>query len=463
MSVFRNHAKGFKVNPKGDFTSPQTIEEDVATRMPVARNHVFAHFMVGNTYPYTIDDWYEDIKLAASQDIDGFVLNVGAEDWQRHRCADCFAASRRLPGSASFKFFFSFDMSSIPGNAADDIQFFRNYLGTHARDPRMFRHPRTGGVVISTFSGENCTFGKGSMESGWAHLKFELNKIFPIYFVPSFFIDPACYPSISAMDGAFNWNGGWPLHLEAGMPRSQIVNAALDSDLIHIQNLTHGRTFMAAVSPWFFTHYGPDSWNKNWIYRGDDWLFVRRWEQLISMRDQIDVAQIISWNDYGESHYIGPIRGAQPNSQAWVDGYPHEAWLTLNRYYAKAFQTGIYPTITKDRIFMWARPHPKDAQAADKAPRPNNWELTDDTAWVVVFAIAPSTIAFSTSEDPTEKQNALVQAGVSKLSFSLKPNAGMKVSLLRDNKTVVECIPMGYRFESRPGVYNFNAHVSMSP
>ena len=62
----------------------------------------------------------------------------------------------------------------------------------------------------------------------------------------------------------------------------------------------------------FPKHYGPDSWNKNvrisfvwwdraywvkkWIYRGDDWLFVRRWEQLIAMRHRVDIAQVISWN-----------------------------------------------------------------------------------------------------------------------------------------------------------------------
>jgi hypothetical protein len=33
-----------------------------------------------------------------------------------------------------------------------------------------------------------------------------------------------------------------------------------------------------------------------WIYRGDDWLLVRRWEQLIAMRRNIDIVQFISWN-----------------------------------------------------------------------------------------------------------------------------------------------------------------------
>ena len=79
--------------------------------------------------------------------------------------------------------------------------------------------------------------------------------------------------------------------------------------------------------------------------------------------------------DYGESHYVGPIKGAQPNSEAWVDGYPHVGWLYLNAYFASAFQTGKFPTITKDQIFVWARPHPKDAITKDTVPRPRNWQL----------------------------------------------------------------------------------------
>lgn len=45
---------------------------------------------------------------------------------------------------------------------------------------------------------------------------------------------------------------------------------------------------------------------------------------MIAARDSVDIVEIVTWNDYGESHYIGPIKGAQPNSQAWVDGYDHQ-------------------------------------------------------------------------------------------------------------------------------------------
>jgi glucan endo-1,3-alpha-glucosidase len=94
-----------------------------------------------------------------------------------------------------------------------------------------------------------------------------------IHFIPAFFVDPARYPAISALDGVFNvllifcvrhsvrahvrqWNGGWPLHLTPTHPRREIELPTLDTDTYHLHNLG-GRTFMAAVSPWFFTVRNP--------------------------------------------------------------------------------------------------------------------------------------------------------------------------------------------------------------
>jgi len=44
--------------------------------------------MVGNTYPYTRDDWLEDIVQAHDAGIDGFTLNMGTDEWQPARVAD---------------------------------------------------------------------------------------------------------------------------------------------------------------------------------------------------------------------------------------------------------------------------------------------------------------------------------------------------------------------------------------
>ena len=50
--------------------------------------------------------------------------------------------------------------------------------------------------------------------------------------------------------------------------------------------------------------------------------------------------------------------------------------MALTAYFARAFREGRLPPVEKDQIFMWARPHPKDAEARnDNVPRPDNWEL----------------------------------------------------------------------------------------
>jgi glucan endo-1,3-alpha-glucosidase len=53
-----------------------------------SQKYVIAHHMVGNTFPYTLDDWTDDITLAHASGIDGFALNMGSDSWEPARVAD---------------------------------------------------------------------------------------------------------------------------------------------------------------------------------------------------------------------------------------------------------------------------------------------------------------------------------------------------------------------------------------
>src|SRR5688500_4058780 len=68
------------------------------------------------------------------------------------------------------------------------------------------------------------------------------------------------------------------------------------------------KPYMMPVSPWFFTNL--PGYNKNWLWNGND-LWYDRWTQVLSLDPQPEFLQIISWNDYGESHYIGPLDDRQ--------------------------------------------------------------------------------------------------------------------------------------------------------
>lgn len=47
-----------------------------------ANKAVFAHFMMGNAFPYTQKDFEDDVKLASASGIDAFALNIGTDSWQ---------------------------------------------------------------------------------------------------------------------------------------------------------------------------------------------------------------------------------------------------------------------------------------------------------------------------------------------------------------------------------------------
>ncbi|KAG8839265.1 hypothetical protein FRB91_007114 [Serendipita sp. 411] len=422
---------------------------------------VVAHHMVGNTYPYTVEDWKRDIQLASSHSIDGFVLNVGRDDWMTARVDDAYAAAQSVGNG--FKLCLSLDMTSLPCATLQDVQTLQHWVSRYAHHPNQLIY--RGKPLVSTFAGEGCTYG-GSFATAWTEFKKGLGG--NIHFVPSLFTNPAILNTLPFLDGIFNWNGGWPTQLNEQSSASQIEQAinSLNTDALLLSGMSD-KTYTAAVSPWFFTHYGPDTWNKNWIYRGDDWLFAKRWEELIGMRDRVGIVEVISWNDYGESHYIGPIAGAQPNSQAWVDGFDHQGWLEMTSYYAQAFKTGSFPVIAEDKVFVWARPHPKDASAPDHVPRPQFADLTDDFFWVVIFAKSPATAILhapppnldSNSVDHNAAMIVDIPAGVHKLRYPLLPGRTMAVRLERSGNVDLDYRADGFVFNPSPNVYNFNAWV----
>ncbi|KAF8967166.1 glycosyl hydrolase family 71-domain-containing protein [Flammula alnicola] len=455
--------------------------------------YVVAHHMVGNTFPYTVQDWADDIALAHASGIDGFALNMGTDDWQPARVSDAYQAAQQ--SNLDFKLFLSLDMSYLlPLRLPNDAQNLRNLVNSYASHPNQLQYDSR--AFVSTFAGESCNFGQGSVPDGWKN-QFTQHPDLQgkIYFVPAFFIDPTTFKDFAdVMDGDFNWNSGWPIQVTTSFaqnalsqfnssqqttasPFSHPLSASVSSVLSNMQlalsqfigstatdeqhlsglaalsgaiqardGQSSKRAYMGAVSPWFFTHYGPDSFNKNFIYLSDQHLYSKRWESLISSRDQFDVVEVLTWNDYGD--------------QAWTDGMNHTAWLELTQYYSTAFKTGQYPEIQKDKIFMWSRPHSTNAQSPDPVPQPTNFQLFEDAVWAVVLTTAPSTVTLSTSSNSNDSKTFQVPAGLSKLAIPITPGGTMKGVIERDGQTIVELNPTDFTFQGSPQTYNFNAFVA---
>ncbi|KAI0822261.1 glycoside hydrolase [Trametes gibbosa] len=441
---------------------------------------VVAHHIVGLTAAFTLNDWTSDITLAQANGIDGFALNVGNDPFTTTQVQNAFQAAEQL--NSNFKLFFSFDMSSFPCSSANDGAAIRSLTNQFASRPAQLQVD--GKAFVSTFAGESCTFGAGDVPSGWrTQFTQHPDTVGKIHFVPAFFVDPSQFNTFSGvMDGDFNFNSGWPLTISAADAPQQLpgvnlnsVNAAgatalqrfigsFDTDNQHISQLASvqgsARTYMAAVAPWFFTHFGADTFNKNFVFDGDEHLWVRRWENLIANRDKVSLIEIVTWNDFGESHYIGPNNHGQlpPGSEKWVDGFDHQGFLDLTKYFATQFKTGQAPPVTKDRLVMWARPHPKDANANDPVGTPKDFQLFQDKLWAVVLATADGEVTLQTSD--TTSQTFPVKAGANKLSLALTPGGFMHGTLTRNGQTVIDLKPDGYKFDPNPATFNYNAFVA---
>jgi glucan endo-1,3-alpha-glucosidase len=173
----------------------------------------------------------------------------------------------------------------MPCSSPGDAAALRDYITRYADHPNQLRY--NGQVFASTFAGDTCTFGSGSSVEGWkSQFVDQLTGNNKVHFVPAFFADPNTFKNFdNVIDGVYNWNSGWPAELTAEKASSllQPLGGSLDNgldspvlndligsikpDKVYLGGLSSmpsaAKTYMAAVSPWFFTHYGPNSFNKN--------------------------------------------------------------------------------------------------------------------------------------------------------------------------------------------------------
>jgi len=381
------------------------------------------HHIVGNTNSYQIANWKNDIQMIQAKGVDALALNMGADDWEITQIANAYQAAESL--GTGFKLFISFDFTSLNCVLSDLVSI----VGPYVNHPNQFKV--NGKPMISSYSGE--CLGN----SGWQSLKDQTGG-YLMPFIPGLEGNFNQWP---ALDSWYCWGCAWP-------QGNYAENTA--GDLYYIGQL--GAKYATTVSVWMYTHFS----YKNWYLRGDDWLINSRWEEIISMRDSLTFVEMVTWNDFGESDYFGPIEGDQPDGTTWATNFPHTAWFDMSQYYITAFKTGTYPAITQDAIYYWARPHPASAIASgDSLPQPTGHDWTEDSMWAAVFATSPASVTLQIGSSSSTFQ---VTAGVNKLKIPLAVGQ-MSVKMVRNGQTIIEGASTGYTYINNPVLYNYNAWV----
>jgi hypothetical protein len=91
-------------------------------------------------------------------------------------------------------------MTVIPCTEAADTALLQKYIKTYNTHPNIMQF--NGKMLISTFSGEKCTFGQSSVDAGW--MTAVKTGLPPVHFIPFFPVEPGTFGSYKSIDGAFN-------------------------------------------------------------------------------------------------------------------------------------------------------------------------------------------------------------------------------------------------------------------
>ncbi|KAM0154948.1 hypothetical protein ACHAPG_006173 [Botrytis cinerea] len=390
--------------------------------------YVFAHFMVGIVENYKLSDWKMDMAHAQEIGIDGFALNCASID---SYTPTQLALAYRAAEETGFHVFISFDFAYWNNGNTNNIT---DYMNQYASHPGQMQY--NGGAVVSTFVGDYFD---------WAPVKAGTNH--SIFAIPMM-QDPieASYLTTS-FDGAFSWLA-WPTDGGNSIIPGPMSTSWDDKFLTYLK----GKPYMAPVSPWFSTHFN----SKNWVFISEE-LITDRWNQMLAMQPAL--IEIISWNDFGESHYISP---PEPNhkddgSSQWADGFPHDGWRVISKPYIAAYKAGAStPTVTEDQLVYWYRPTPKGITCTnDTLGPPNGREMLADDIFVTTLLTKPATLVV-TSGDKTPV-SIDVPAGIVTTNFTM--GVGNQYFMVTRKGSPVLNGYGGLNIVDKCEKYNFNAYV----
>lgn len=402
-------------------------------------------------------DYDSDMQLAKDLGIDAFALNIGTDDFTDEQLAYAYESA----ANNDMKVFISFDFNWF--SPTDDATKVGEMIANYSSYSSQLKVD--GKVFASSFAGDGLDVSSVKSAAGT-----------DVFFAPNF--SPAKTSDVDVVDGALNWMG-WDSNGENKAPTPNENVTVVQGD-VHYNTWLGTKSYIAPVSPWFSTHYGIEvSYSKNFIFPSD-LLWQDRWNQVLEKQPQF--VEIITWNDYGESHYIGPLSSKHYDDGAskWVNDMPHDGFRDVAKPYIAAYKAGASSPdayVTEDQIVYWYRPtlstvecdstdNTMGGDSSNNASgnyfigKPNGYQQLSDSVFVVTMLTADGSLTV-TSGNNTQTFEA--KAGVN--TFQVDMGTGQqKFSLTRDSKTVLSGTSLKeIQDECICGIYNFNAYVGTLP
>ncbi|KAL4948395.1 glycosyl hydrolase family 71-domain-containing protein [Aspergillus filifer] len=434
---------------------PQTHKNIARQNGTTSDRLVFCHFMIGiSSNRQSAADYDRDMQQAKDLGIDAFALNIGVDPFTDTQLQYAYESA----ANNDMKVFISFDFNWYHTDQAAAVG---SKIAQYASEPAQLMVDDK--VFVSSFAGDGIDVAQIESSAGT-----------DIFWAPNYHPGQGDFGDV---DSALNWMA-WDNDGNNKAPKPGANITVADGDQAYIDALG-GKPYLAPASGWFFTHFGGEvSYSKNWVFPGD-LLWYNRWREILELAPRF--VEIVTWNDYGESHYIGPLSSPHTDDGAskWVMDMPHNGWLEMSRPFIAAYKAGETSPdnyISDEKLIYWYRPTPKDVEcdstdttmggSPDNSTgnffrgRPDGWDIMQDEVFVVSLLKSPATIQVTsgdneeTFEAPAGASAFAAPMGVGTQSFAIVRD-GETVSSETSLKDIVdECICR---------IYNFNAYVGVVP
>jgi hypothetical protein len=403
---------------------------------------VFAHFMMGIvSNRESSADYDADMQRAKSAGIDAFALNIGTDSYNDQQLGFAYQSA----AENDMKLFISFDFNYWSTSQGAQVgQKIAQYAGQAAQ------LKVDGKVFASSFVGDGLDVASVRAAAGQE-----------IYFAPNF--RPGFGTDFAPVDCALNWMA-WNSNGNNRAPSGGTNVTVLDGDETY-KSLLQSRDYIAPVSPWFVTHFGASSgYPKNWMFPSD-LLWYDRWNEILNLDTRF--VEILTWNDYGESHYVGPLtsKHTDDGSSAWASDMPHDGWLDMAKPFIAAWKAGstdVTSFIESEQVVYWYRPTPKGVSCSDPLGPPDGADHFGDSVFVVTLLKSDAEVTVSSGG-----QSLTLQAKAGASSFTVPMGAGQQAFSVSRNGSSVEGLsgisPKEIQADCSGGVYNFNAYVGTLP
>lgn len=386
---------------------------------------VFAHYMVccpvggGDS---SVEDYSQEILIAQSSGLDGFVLNCGgwseAEPHYKARVTKIYEAAKQL--ETGFKLFISADMCC--GLTLEEVKDMVDSFKAH---PNQFKWE--GRTVLSSFD-------------GWSEFTDFMHNGFDgaaeVFFIPFYYPQPAeentgldglvqIYNANPTIDGYFSFGA-------AGRPSEIIDSCRVAAEFWK----SKGKLYMHPITPYYrglrgnyrvYEHEGFAGMMKQWINAievGADWV------------------QIVTWNDWSEASYVvpfGPVNKTDFRDGYWGKLLSHEAYLGASEYFIQWYKSGVKPDILEDKVFYFYRlssrevPWRGDVLGTPKG-YPSNSRTLQDLLYCTAFLREAATLLVDLGGDVTTFE---LDAGVHNISVDMR-SGYPRFGLVRNGSLIID-------------------------